>query len=109
MVSWEDSFKLGDCYLQQLHQAILGLPVYLPVHSSDIAKELQLRRIYVFTGPIPEAGFRAPESGFQGITLHWSCDVSHCKVNKNKENLAGATRFGMVTNLHCEGTWTHSE
>jgi len=109
MVGWEDSFQLGGCDLQHLQQAILGLRVYLPVYSADISQELQKRRFYVFTPWIPEAGIRAPESGFQGLTLHRSRDESHCKVNKNKENWAGATRFGMVTNLHCDGTWTHSE
>jgi len=91
MVSWEDSFKLGGCDLQHLHQAILGLRVYLPVYSADISKELQTKRFHVFTAAIPEAGFRAPKSGFRGIPLKKSCDANLWKINKNKENLVAAT------------------
>jgi hypothetical protein len=100
MATWEDACKLGGCDLQHLYHAILGLRVCLPVYSGDISKELQKKPFYVFTPSIPEAGFRAPESGFQGITPRRSWDESHWKVNKNKENLARAMRFGMVTNLH---------
>jgi hypothetical protein len=95
--------------VQHLYQPILGLQIHLTVHSGDISKQLQKKRFFELPAAIPEAGFRAPESGFQGITLHTSCDESHWKINKNKENWVGATRFGMVTNLHCDGTWTHSE
>jgi len=109
MVSWEDSFKLGGCHLQHLHHPILGLRVYLPAYSADISKDLQKKPFYVTTAAIPEAGFRAPKSGFRGITLKKPCDASLWKINKNKEILVGATRFGMVTNLHWDGTWTHSE
>jgi hypothetical protein len=108
-VTWEDPVKIDGYCVHYLYQTILGLQIRLTVHSGDISKQLQKKRFHVFTGPVPEAGFRAPESGFQGITLHWSCDESHWKFNKNKENRVGATRFGMVTNLHCDGTWTHSE
>ena len=100
MVSWEDSCKLCGCDLQHLPPAIRGLRVYLPVYNVDISNELLEKSFYVFTAAIPEAGFHAPKSGFQGITLNKACDESRWKVNKNKENLGGAMRFGMVTNLH---------
>ena len=72
----------------------------MPVYNADISNELLEKSFYVFTAAIPEAGFHAPESGIQDITLDRSSYVSHSKVNKNKENLGGAMRFGMVTNLH---------
>ena len=99
MVSREDFFKRGAYDLSHLHQAIRGLRVYSPVYNADISKELQKKRFYVFVAAIPEAGFCPPELGFQGITLSRPDKESRWKVNKNKENLVGATRFGMVTNL----------
>jgi len=109
VTNWNDSFKIGGYDVQHLQQAILGLQDCLAAHSADISKELQKERFHVFTGAIPEAGFLAPESGFQGITLNRSCDANLWKVNKNKENRVGGIRFRMVTNLHSNGTWTHSE
>jgi hypothetical protein len=100
VLNWEDPFKLDGYCVQHLYQTNLGLQIHLTVHSGDISKHLQKKRFHAFTGPIPEAGFPAPKSGFRGITLHRSWNESHWKVNKNKENLVGATRFGMVTNLH---------
>jgi hypothetical protein len=59
-------------------------------------------------GSIPEVGLHSSESGFQGIIINKSCDASLWKIKKNKEILTGGLGFETVTNLHNEGTWTHS-
>ena len=72
-VTWEDPVKIDGYCVQHLYQTILGLQIHLTLHSGDISKQVQKKPFHVFAVSIPEAGFRAPESGFQGVTLHRLC------------------------------------
>jgi hypothetical protein len=84
-----DSLKIKGPADLQFHERIRVSLVFISIRVANFLEESQEEPFQRSTHLIPEAGWHAPESGFQSFTENEQGTASLWKINKNKGILTG--------------------